>query len=286
LDPIREFLEYYQAVRNASPHTLTAYRRDLEEFAHFTGPDFPWGATYRTVRAYLALLRERGAARKTISRKLASLRAFYRQARRQGRVASNPASGVQTPKGAHTLPKFLDPEAVLELLQAPPKDTALGLRDRAILETFYSTGIRLSELTFLRRADLDFSAGLIRVLGKRRKERIVPLGQPASLALQAYLRALGPAPVTTVFRNARGGSITPRSVERIMEKYIRQVGARRGISPHALRHSFATHLLNNGADLRSVQELLGHANLKTTQIYTHVTTEKLKAEYRKAHPRA
>jgi integrase/recombinase XerC len=159
------------------------------------------------------------------------------------------------------------------------------LRDRAILETFYSTGIRLSELTSMKRLDVDFASGLVRVMGKRRKERIVPLGEPAIRALQAYLRALGPV-TGEVFRNAQGKPITPRSVERIMEKYIRQVGEQKGVSPHALRHSFATHLLNNGADLRSVQELLGHADLKTTQIYTHVTTEKLKDAYRKAHPRA
>jgi integrase/recombinase XerC len=257
----------------------------LEEFRKFAADMFPWDVTYRTIRAYLAHLRGRQAARLTISRKLASVRAFYRFARRQGRVGDNPVSGVHTPKGEHALPQFLDPGAVVELLQAPPLDTVSGLRDRAILETFYSTGIRLSELTALKRMDVDFSSGLIRVMGKRRKERIVPLGQPAMAALQAYLRAQAPV-AGVIFRNARGGPITPRSVERIMEKYIRQVGAQKGISPHALRHSFATHLLNNGADLRSVQELLGHANLKTTQIYTHVTTDRLKEAYRKAHPRA
>jgi len=285
LEPIGEFIEYLRSARNASAHTLKAYARDLEEFQRFSGEAFPWGATYRTVRAWMAQLREREAARMTISRKLASVRAFYRFARRRGYATDNPVSGVHAPKGAHRLPRFLDVEAVVALLQAPPADTVAGLRDRAMLEMFYSTGMRLSELTGLKRTDVDFSSSLVRVLGKRRKERLVPLGGPAKAALQAYWRAL-PAAAPPAFCNLKGGCITPRSVERIMEKYIRQVGERRGISPHALRHSFATHLLNNGADLRSVQELLGHADLKTTQIYTHVTTEKLKTEYRKAHPRA
>lgn len=285
MEPQEEFLEYLHSARNASGHTLKAYGRDLEEFRRFAGEAFPWGATYRTVRAWMAHLRERSAARLTISRKLASVRAFYRYARRRGLTADNPVSGVHAPKGAHRLPRFLDVDAVLALLQAPPADTLLGLRDRAMLEMFYSTGMRLSELTGLKRGDVDFASGLVRVLGKRRKERLVPLGAPAKAALQAYWCAL-PSASVAAFCNARGKTITPRSVERIMEKYIRQVGERHGISPHALRHSFATHLLNNGADLRSVQELLGHADLKTTQIYTHVTTEKLKAEYRKAHPRA
>lgn len=286
MDAIEEFIEYLRLSRNASPHTLIAYGRDLREFAAFAGEAFPRGVTHRTVRAFLAGLHERDAARLTVARKLASLRAFYRHLRRRGAVTANPLTGVSTPKGRRPLPKLLDPKAVLELLAAPASDTPAGLRDRAILETFYSTGMRLSELTGLKPADLDFASGLVRVLGKRRKERILPLGGPAIAALRAYLAA-SPCPSgMPVFRNPRGGGLTPRGVERRVAAHLRRVGAQTGLSPHSLRHSFATHLLDNGADLRAVQELLGHANLKTTQIYTHVTTERLKAEYRKAHPRA
>jgi integrase/recombinase XerC len=286
VDFIAEFLDYLKHGRNASPHTLTAYGRDLEEFREFAGDVFPLAVTHRTVRAFLARLHARQAARLTLARKLASLRAFYRYLRRQGKLAANPLTGVSTPKGERHLPRLLDQPAVLELLAAPRADTVAGLGDRAILETFYSTGMRLSELTGLHPEDIDFHAGLVRVLGKRRKERILPVGGPAAAALRAYFTASPCRPGQAVFRNPRGGGLTPRSVERLVAGYIRQVGAQRGLSPHSLRHSFATHLLDNGADLRSVQELLGHANLSTTQIYTHVTTERLKAEYRKAHPRA
>lgn len=286
MDWIAEFIDYLKLGRNASPHTLKAYAGDLEEFKAFAGTAFPAAVNHRLLRSFLASLHEREAARMTMARKLASLRAFYRYWRRQGEIAVNPVLGVSTPKGERRLPRLLDAQAVLALLAAPRNDTPLGLRDRAVLEMFYSTGMRLSELTGLKPADIDFRSALVRVLGKRRKERILPVGEPALAALRAYFAVCPCAPGRAVFRNARGGPLTPRSVERLVDQYIRQVGARRGLSPHSLRHSFATHLLDNGADLRSVQELLGHANLKTTQIYTHVTSERLKAEYRKAHPRA
>jgi len=285
-DAVKAFLDYLRQGRNASVHTLRAYGQDLRDFQNFAGALFPRAATYRTVRAYLAKLRERQSARSSIARRLASLRTFYRFLRRQGMVKDNPATGVSTPKGEHHLPRFFDQESITALLHAPDTRTRLGKRDCAILETFYSTGMRLSELTALKPEAIDFSTGLVRVSGKRRKERILPLGRPAQQALQNYLRADPPAPGEVVFRNARGNGLTPRSVERLVDKYIRQVGAKRGLSPHSLRHSFATHLLDNGADLRSVQELLGHVNLSTTQIYTHVTAEKLKSVYRQAHPRA
>lgn len=285
-DPIGDFIRYLKAVRNASPHTLRAYAGDLEAFRTFAGKDFPERVSYKTVRAWLARLRGQEAARLSVARKLASLRAFYRWLRQEGRLAGNPLVGVHTPKGGRPLPHFLDPRQTQRLLETPGGMTTAGRRDRAILETFYSTGMRLSELTGLRWEDIDFAAGLVRVLGKRRKERILPLGGPARQALQAY-RAAGPQGRTgPVFRNLKGGALTPRSVERLVGKYLALSGSRPGLSPHSLRHSFATHLLDNGADLRSVQELLGHANLQTTQIYTHVTAERLKAAYRKAHPRA
>ncbi|MBN1595173.1 tyrosine recombinase XerC [candidate division FCPU426 bacterium] len=285
-DPLEEFLAYMKQVRNASPHTLKAYGRDLRDFREFAGKAFPRGVTYRTLRAYLAQLGGRRCARTSIARRLACLRSFYRFLRRAGFVQGNPAAGISTPKGEHRLPRFLDQEGMQALLQAPDTRTRLGRRDSAILEVFYSTGMRLSELTGLRPEAVDFASGLIRVLGKRRKERILPLGHPAQKALQGYLHDHPPRAGSAVFRNTRGGNLTPRSVERVVDKYIRQVGAKQGLSPHSLRHSFATHLLDNGADLRAVQELLGHAHLGTTQIYTHVTAEKLKAAYRKAHPRA
>jgi len=286
VDPLADFLEYLKAGRNASPHTVRAYGRDLREFREFAGAAFPHRITHRTVRAFLAHLQAHTAARQTLARKLASLRAFYRFLRRHGRMQDNPLTGVSTPKGERRLPRFLDPAGMLALLSAPPADTVAGRRDRAILEVFYSTGMRLSELSGLHAGDLDFASALVRVLGKRHKERILPVGQPALAAVRDYLAA-SPAPAGgALFRNLRGGSLSPRSIERLVDQYIRQIGAARGISPHSLRHAFATHLLDNGADLRAVQELLGHVNLKTTQIYTHVTTERLKAEYRKAHPRA
>jgi integrase/recombinase XerC len=285
-DAVKAFLDYLQQGRNASAHTIKAYGQDLRDFQVFVGASFPRDVTFRTIRAYLAKLNERQSARASIARRIACLRTFYRYLRRQGMVADNPAAAVSTPKGEHRLPRFFDKESMLVLLAAPDTTTKLGKRDCAILEMFYSTGIRLSELTNVKLEAIDFSSGLVRVLGKRRKERIVPLGEPAIAALQKYLKTDPPRPGGQVFRNARGGDITPRSVERLVDKYIRQVGAKRGLSAHSLRHSFATHLLDNGADLRSVQELLGHANLTTTQIYTHVTAERLKAVYRKAHPRA
>ncbi|MCK5241672.1 tyrosine recombinase XerC [bacterium] len=285
-DAVQAFLDYLQHGRNASVHTIRAYGQDLRDFQVFAGKLFPREVTFRIIRAYLAKLSERQSARAGIVRRLAGLRTFYRFLLRQGIVLENPAATVSTPKGEHRLPRFFDRKSILALLQAPDTQTRLGKRDCAILETLYSTGMRLSELTTLKPEAIDFACGLVRVLGKRRKERIVPLGEPAIAALQRYLQA-DPSPMgANVFRNARGGTLTPRSVERLADKYIRQVGAKRGLSPHSLRHSFATHLLDNGADLRSVQELLGHANLTTTQIYTHVTAEKLKSVYRKAHPRA
>jgi integrase/recombinase XerC len=285
-DALRAFLDYLAQARNASPHTCAAYRRDLEAFRAFAGAEFPSGVTLRLVRAYLADLKQRSLAPATIARRMASLRSLYRWLRRQGVVSDDPVGRAKTPKAEHRLPRFMDVAAVTALLAAPKANSRQGRRDRALLETFYSTGMRLSELTGLAPADVDFTEGLVRVLGKRRKERLLPIGQPALAALRAYLQGDPPPPGGRIFRSLRGGSITPRSVERIVAAYVRQLGGEPGLSPHSLRHSFATHLLDAGADLRAVQELLGHANLSTTQIYTHVTAAKLKSAYRRAHPRA
>lgn len=286
-DTVQLFIDYLKRGRNASPHTIKAYAQDLKDFKTVAGRGFPFQVTYRTLRVYLARLQERGCARSSIARRLAGLRAFYRYWKRQGKISHNPAKGVSTPKGEHNLPRFLDPECAARLMQEPEIDSRWGRRDRAILETFYSTGMRLSELLQLRYQDIDFPDGLVKVMGKRRKERILPMGRPARDALRAYLDSDPPRPGEVIFRNGRGNRLSSRSVERLVNNYVRRAGGMPpGISPHSLRHSFATHLLDKGADLRSVQELLGHANLSTTQIYTHVTAEKLKAVYRKAHPRA
>ncbi len=286
-DAVQLFLDYLKHGRNASSHTIKAYAQDLKDFKTVAGREFPFQVTYRTVRDYLARLLERGSARSSTARRLAGLRAFYRYWKRQGKINHNPALGVGTPKGEYKLPRFLDQECAARLMHAPEVDSRWGRRDRAILETFYSTGMRLAELLQLKYQDVDFSAGLVKVVGKRLKERILPIGRPARNALRAYLDSDPPRPGEFIFRNARGARLSSRSVERLVKKYIRRTGGMpQGISPHSLRHSFATHLLDKGADLRSVQELLGHANLSTTQIYTHVTAEKLKAVYRKAHPRA
>ncbi len=286
-DPhLKAFLEYLQRGRNASPHTLRAYSRDLYVFARFSREQFPFQVTYKEVRAYLAWCRDQQLSRRTISRRLAAVRAFYSYLKRRGLKPDNPGKGVHSPKGSHDLPKFIDQDTIASLMQAPKTATVLGKRDRAILETIYSTGMRLSELVNLQLQDIDFMSGLVRVMGKRRKERIVPIGRPALDALQAYFAVQPPSSHAPLFKNARGGPLTGRSIERLFSKYVLQVCRARGFSPHSLRHSFATHLLDNGADLRAVQELLGHVSLGTTQIYTHVTPEKLKSAYKKAHPRA
>ncbi|MCK5218485.1 tyrosine recombinase XerC [bacterium] len=286
-DAVHLFIDYLKHGRNASPYTIKAYAQDLKDFKIVAGREFPFQVTYRTLRVYLTRLQDRGSARSSIARHLAGLRAFYRYWKRLGKISHNPAMGVSTPKGEHNLPRFLNQKCAARLMHAPEADSRQGRRDRAILETFYSTGMRLSELLQLRYQDIDFPAGLVKVMGKRRKERILPMGRPALDALRNYLDSDPPRSGEVIFRNVRGDQLSPRSVERLVKKYIRRAGGMpQGISPHSLRHSFATHLLDNGADLRSVQELLGHTNLSTTQIYTHVTAEKLKAVYRKAHPRA
>ncbi len=282
---VTAFLDYLQSGRNASAHTLRAYKQDLSTFAGFAADQFPHQVTYKVVRAYLAWCRDQQLSRRTINRRLAAVRAFYGYLKRQGLRPDNPGKGVQSPKGTHELPKFIDQETITALMQAP-NQTGRGKRDRAILETIYSTGMRLSELAGLQLQDIDFTSGLVRVMGKRRKERLVPIGRPAMEALKAYFAVQPPQSHQTLFKNARGGPLTGRSVERLFAKYIARVSRTQGLSPHSLRHSFATHLLDNGADLRAVQELLGHAGLGTTQIYTHVTPEKLKSAYKKAHPRA
>ena len=295
---VAQYLRFLANERNASDLTIKAYREDLFgliewlEMSHGNTPA-PGALSPQELRAYQAALQEAGYARSTISRKLASLRSFYRFAMRQGITNENPAKPLRNPRRQRKLPHVLSNAEIGKLLLAPSSLNEAGLRDRAILETMYSAGLRVNELVTLRDGDLDFDQGLIRVQGKGRKERLSPLGSYAIKAIKRYFRyrtrsskteALGRQ--SPVFVNRFGNALTTRSVGRMLEKYILETDLDTRTSPHTLRHSFATHLLDRGADIRSVQELLGHQSLATTQIYTHVSAANLRQVYEQAHPRA
>ncbi|MBU0605550.1 MAG: tyrosine recombinase XerC, partial [Candidatus Omnitrophica bacterium] len=270
-------------------HTITNYTVDLDVFKDFLGDKEIETVDHLSLRRFLAELRAKNYAKRTVARKLASLRSFFRFLFREGHIKKNPITAVLTPKLDKKLPLFLDTARIDRLLSTPTDRNIAGLRDRALLETLYSTGIRVSELVGLDLGDIDFISGVIKVLGKGSKERIVPIGEPALGAIRKYIdKRMGykTEDKDAVFLNKSGGRLTDRSVRRALDKHIKTCGIIEKISPHSLRHSFATHLLDRGADLRSVQELLGHMNLSTTQIYTHVTMERLKSVYDKAHPRA
>jgi len=286
---IDRFIDYLKVERNASDHTVINYSTDLRDFGKFLGDSPIEGVTYLFLRRYLAHMRERNYSKRTVARKLATLRSFFRFLYREGYIKTNPATSVITPKLDKKLPVFLDTGEVVKLIEAPDDRDLSGARDRAILETLYSTGMRVSELVRLNINDIDFIGGVAKAFGKGKKERLAPIGDKAVRAIRKYLDKRGSGKLggkKAVFLNKNGGRLTDRSVRRVVGKYIKILSLREGISPHTLRHSFATHLLNRGADLRSVQELLGHMNLSTTQIYTHVTTKRLKEVYEKAHPRA
>lgn len=280
-----KFLSYLEIEKNYSPHTLLNYRIDLEEFHTFLAQTPVEKVDFLTLRRYLAQLRTKEHRPRTIARKLSSMRSFYKFLQREGYIKTNPASLMMSPKLDRVLPKFLSEEEMVSFIESAPTDKEMGKRDRAILELLYSSGIRVSELVGLNLLDVDLIGNIAKVAGKGKKERLVPLGNKATLALKDYLDSRKHKS-NAVFLNKRGGRLTTRSVCDITHKYIKMVATTKNVSPHVLRHSFATHLLNRGADLRSVQELLGHANLSTTQIYTHVTTDRLKKVYDKAHPRA
>lgn len=285
---IEKFIRYLEIEKNYSRHTVLNYRLDLEDFRGFLGEKNIEGVDYLSLRKYLALLKEKNISARSVSRRLSALRSFFKFLTREGFLKINPISIVASPKQEKHLPVFLTEEEVRKLIDAvvlKEKPDEASLRDKAILETFYSTGMRISELVALSMPDMDFISGIIKVMGKGKKERIVPIGEHAIKAIRQYLeKRMRQSDV--VFLNKNGRRITDRGVRGIVAKYIRLASLRQGVSPHTLRHSFATHLLNHGADLRSVQELLGHANLSTTQVYTHLTTERLKKVYDKAHPRA
>lgn len=323
---IQKFLDYLKFEKRFSEHTAKCYGADLIQFNEFliggheggvmgTEPvslgqkeglatavatqteskvdEMLLSADVNTMRGYLGFLNERQYSKATTARKLATLRSFYKFLVKRGQLSSNPAAAVRTPKQEKRLPRFMEYEEVKKLLDTPPVDTWLGARDKAILETLYSTGMRVSELVALNMDDIDFLGEVVHIRGKGKKERIAPISSSALQVIQHYIefrnkRAQSNSNFDSkvLFVNKHGRRLSTRSVRRKMDKYLKIAGLDPAISPHTLRHSFATHMLNNGADLRSVQELLGHQSLSTTQIYTHLTTRKLKEVYDSAHPRS
>lgn len=292
-----QFLRHLQRERDASEHTVKAYREDLSALADYLAdadgstPD-PVAITVNDLRGYQAALGEAGYAKSSISRRMSSVRSFFRFGRREGWITNNPAEALSNPRKSKKLPHFLTAEEIGRLLATPPADKPFGLRDRAILETLYSAGLRVSELVGSNDGDVDLEQGLLHVRGKGRKERLTPLGSYAAGAIAAWMaqRKLAPearlGEETPVFTNKFGRRLTTRSVARLLEKHLKVACLDPRTSPHTLRHSFATHLLDRGADIRSVQELLGHSSLVTTQVYTHVSSRSLREAYEKAHPRA
>ena len=290
---IEEFLAFLAHERNASVHTLAGYRRDLTQYAAYLKArrtDIKHADPF-AVRGFLAHLHETELRKSSVARKLAALRSFYRFALRRKWVADNPAKVVATPKLDQPIPSFLSEEEMAAFLDLARGETPAALRDRALLEFLYATGSRVSELVGMDLEDVHLGERLVRIRGKRKKERVVPFGRRAVERLEAYLRARPLLAASdpgqrAVFLNRRGGRLTARSVERIVDASIRRAAILRKISPHSLRHSFASHLLSRGADLRTIQELLGHASLATTEKYTHVDLRQLLSVYKKSHPRS
>ncbi len=290
------FLRYLKIERNSSELTIKSYADDMSALVEFLAEHKPKVKTPPEVdtgvlREYLAFLHDCGYARTTVARRIACLRSFFRYCCREKICETNPAQALRTPRTGRKLPHFLTTDQVGKLLDAPPANTNQGLRDRAILETMYSAGLRVAELVGLNVTDWDQDAGILRVLGKGRKERIAPVGSYATKALVNWLDVREPAANAgedefALFLNRFGKRLSTRSIGRMLEKHLAVAGLDRATSPHTLRHSFATHLLDGGADLRTVQEMLGHKSLTTTQIYTHVSTRRLREQYEKAHPHA
>ena len=297
---LRPYLEHLTAEKNYSAHTAAAYAVDLAQFyeflvRHFAGEDVQLARIdHLTIRLFLGDLLEHGKSKKSAARKLAAVRSFFKYLVKLKKISYNPGAHVMMSRLPKRLPSFMDEASVGRLMEAPDGATAVGIRDRAMLELLYGTGIRLSELVGLRIADVDFYNSTLKVLGKGRKHRIVPLGRKAADALKKYLarrdelagasRTGGPE--AGIFVSVRGLPMSSRTVYRVVHSWIGAVSEIEKRSPHVLRHTFATHLLNRGADLRAVKELLGHESLSTTQLYTHVTVDRLKRIYKQAHPRA
>ncbi len=282
---IDKFLSYLDIEKNYSKHTILNYGTDLESFFVFLKSTTIERVDYFHLRRYLAELKSKDLKPRTLARKLSALRSFFRFLYREGLIKKNPSTLLMTPKLDKKLPQFLSEGEVKRLIESPKKKDEASQRDGAILETLYSTGMRVGELVSLDLKDVDFISNIVKVFGKGKKERLIPIGETALKAIKFYVDRRKHKS-EAVFLNLRGSRLTDRSVRDIVNKHISQASIQHKISPHAMRHSFATHLLNAGADLRSVQELLGHVNLSTTQIYTHMTTEKLKKIYDHAHPRA
>lgn len=302
-DLLKEFLAYLRLNRNASRHTVRAYESDLTQYLIFLGKQLdrwiseltPADMQAESVRLHVAELGRAGEAKATVARKVSAIRSFVRYLRREGHMAHDPAARAIAPKRAQTLPVHLTEQEMTTLLAQPDAGEPFGRRDRAILELFYASGLRLSELESLDLDSVDLRGRMVRVMGKGGKERMVPFNQATERAVRAWLgdrqmiaaRATAKRqPRPALFLNFRGTRLTGRSIDRLLRRYVARFSAQTGISPHALRHSFATHMLQHGADLRTIQELLGHARLSTTQRYTHVNAAQLIDVYRKAHPRA
>ncbi|MDD5561058.1 MAG: tyrosine recombinase XerC [Candidatus Omnitrophica bacterium] len=285
---IEKFIRYLEIEKNYSGHTVLNYRLDLEDFGRFLAGTELEKIDYLSLRKYLGVLKEKNLGNQSIGRRLSALRSFFRFLCREGYLKTNPILMLSSPKLDKHLPSFMTEDEVSKLIEsafARGEADILGLRDRAVLEAFYSSGLRISELVGLNLDDIDFIGGILKIRGKGKKERVVPVGEAALMAIKKYLDRRKKQS-SAVFLNRNSRRITTRGVRYILVKYLRLAGTKPGVSAHTFRHSFATHLLNRGADLRTVQELLGHANLSTTQIYTHLTTEKLKSVYDKAHPHA
>lgn len=289
----RRFIEYLTIEKDRSIHTVKSYQDDLDGFYGFLEDERFKDIKkiqYQDLRQYLANLKKNEYAQKSIARKIASLKSFFKYLYKEGLIEKNPAKDLASPKVHKRLPVFLDVAEMMRLIEAPEKDDIWGWRDKAILETLYSTGIRVSELVGLNSADIDSSGKIIKVLGKGSKQRICPIGETALNVIKKYTalkkQKYNSVDKDALFINKARRRISDRSVRFIVKKYVRRISSKTKVSPHTLRHSFATHLLDRGADLRAVQELLGHSSLSTTQIYTHVTAQRLKAVYDKAHPRA
>ncbi|MDD5132213.1 MAG: tyrosine recombinase XerC [bacterium] len=291
LEQIEAFGKYLSYEKNESRHTVRNYRSDLQQFAKFLAgiqiKSFN-EINHLVLRQFLADLNQKNYQKTSIGRKVAAIKSFFKFLQKKKYLEHNPAKVLHAPKQDKKLPKFLELDEMVQLLQAPGEQGFKALRDRSILETLYSTGMRVAELTGLNLEDMDFLGGLVRIRGKGAKERIVPIGEKALAVLYRYLeeRAKVSHDAKALFVNWHGARITDRSINRLIDFYIRKTSVTKKISAHVLRHTFATHLLNAGCDLRSIQEMLGHNSLETTQKYTHVTMERLKKVYEKSHPRA